>query len=157
MRAITVMQPWAWAIMAGGKLVENRTMAWTYRGPLAIHAGNRDSARGWTSPLIWQAAKDSGAYSDMGPTIRGVHYGAILGLVDLVDVHPCAGCCQPWGESSYREHPSGRVRTQITHLVLENPRLLREPIACRGTLGLWHVPADITVRLEALDAKAESG
>lgn len=37
MRALTVQQPWAWAIVHGGKDVENRTQAWSYRGPLAIH------------------------------------------------------------------------------------------------------------------------
>ena len=41
MKAITVRQPWAWAILHGGKDVENRTrnIAGSYRGPLVIHAG----------------------------------------------------------------------------------------------------------------------
>lgn len=39
MKALTVQQPWAWAIVHGGKDIENRTQAWSYRGPLAIHAG----------------------------------------------------------------------------------------------------------------------
>lgn len=52
MRAITVQQPWAWAIF-NGKGVENRTrnIAGKYRGPLAIHAGARWSDRGGSSPL----------------------------------------------------------------------------------------------------------
>ncbi len=73
----------------------------------------------------------------------------VLGVVDLVDVHPAAGCCAPWGESAYVEH-GGRERRQIVHLVLENPRLLPKPIPCRGALGLWTLPADITAQLEAL-------
>lgn len=55
-------------------------------------------------------------------------------------------CCKPWGESAYVEH-GGRERRRITHLVLENPRLLAEPIPCKGLLGLWTPPADV---LEAL-------
>mgnify|MGYP001137357808 FL=1 len=44
MRAITVRQPWAWAIVFGQKDVENRSrnIAGRYRGPVAIHAGLRD-------------------------------------------------------------------------------------------------------------------
>lgn len=44
MKALTVQQPWAWAIFHG-KDIENRTQLWSYRGPLAIHAGARWSAR----------------------------------------------------------------------------------------------------------------
>lgn len=40
MYALTVKQPWASAIMAGLKRVENRTWRTDYRGPLAIHAGS---------------------------------------------------------------------------------------------------------------------
>ncbi|MHC4404130.1 MAG: ASCH domain-containing protein [Planctomycetota bacterium] len=39
MKALTICQPWAWAIIHGPKPVENRGWATKYRGPLAIHAG----------------------------------------------------------------------------------------------------------------------
>lgn len=143
MKALTVQQPWAWAIFHG-KNVENRTQTWAYRGRLAIHAGKRDSDRGWTSPLIEAIGIHEGGVID-----GGLEYGAIIGVVDLVDCHPEAGCCQPWGESSYVEH-GGRERRHITHLVLENPRLLPEPIPCRGALGLWTPPADVARAAEAL-------
>ena len=40
MKAISVRNPWAWAIAHGGKRVENREWQYppTYRGPLLIHA-----------------------------------------------------------------------------------------------------------------------
>ena len=75
--------------------------------------------------------------------------GEILGVVDLVDCHPDAGCCRPWGESAYVEH-GGRTRRRITHLVLENPRALDKPIPCKGALGLWNVPTDL---FEAINAE----
>ena len=153
MKALTVQQPWAWAIIHGGKLIENRTANWSsYRGPLAIHAGQRDSDRGWDSPLVQEAATgrmgpgcwDSGIITPSAWTERG----AIIGVVDLVDVHPDTGCCRPWGESSYTE-AGGRTRRLITHLVFENPRALDEPIPCKGKLGLWTPPADVVAQLEA--------
>jgi hypothetical protein len=38
-RVVTIRQPWAWAIVYGGKDVENRRWRTSYRGPLLIHAG----------------------------------------------------------------------------------------------------------------------
>jgi hypothetical protein len=140
MRCLTVQQPWAWAIF-NGKDIENRTQLWRYRGPLAIHAGARWSDRGDSSPLIQAATQ--------GRSLVGaLDLAAILGVVDLVDCHPDAGCCKPWGESAYVEH-GGRERRRITHLVLENPRLLAEPIPCKGALGLWTPPPDVITELEA--------
>ena len=55
MKAITVRQPWAWAIVHGGKTIENRALAWSYRGPLAIHAGLRWSERGGADTRVIQA------------------------------------------------------------------------------------------------------
>lgn len=146
MKALTVQQPWAWAIMHGGKTIENRTQNWSYRGPLAIHAGNRWSDRGGVSELVANAWMRHASMADLarGPMSNELDsdafaFGAIIGVVDLVDVHPESGCCKPWGESAYVEH-GGRGRRRIVHLVLENPRPLAEPFPCSGALGLWTPP-----------------
>lgn len=148
MRALTVQQPWAWAIVHGGKDVENRTQPWSYRGPLAIHAGGRISERGITDPLV--------AYGMSRATDPVLHRGAIIGLVDLVEAHHASTCvdvdgamCSPWAESSYDEH-GGRTRRDIVHLVLERPRPLEEPIPCKGRLGLWTPPAEVLEQLQAV-------
>ena len=39
MKALTILQPFAELIFIGEKLVENRTWSTSYRGELAIHAG----------------------------------------------------------------------------------------------------------------------
>lgn len=161
MRCLTVQQPWAWAIFHG-KLVENRTQLWTYRGTLAIHAGSRWSELGGDSQLIREAFREvapdyAGPYipewlftAAAAERVPGVAAGAIIGLVDLVDCHSEARCCAPWGESSDGEQ-GGRER-RVTHLVLENPRELPEPIPCRGALGLWKPSADIAARLDGPSA-----
>lgn len=160
MKALTVQQPWAWAIVHGGKDVENRTTAWKYRGPLAIHAGTRWSDRGTSSPLV-NAACDRvfGAAStplDYIPGLRPEVWnpGSIIGVVDLVDVHSSTTCvdadgamCSAWAEASYAEH-GGRTRRDIVHLVLEDPIKLAEPIPCVGQRGLWTPPADVLAELE---------
>lgn len=76
MKALTVQQPWAWAIIHGGKTIENRTTLWKYRGPLAIHAGKRFSNRG---------AKRVLELTGNCPLLYAI--GAVIGVVDLVDAH----------------------------------------------------------------------
>ena len=34
MKALSIHQPWAWAILNAGKTVENRTWSTNYQGPL---------------------------------------------------------------------------------------------------------------------------
>lgn len=142
MRALTVRQPWAWAIVHGGKNVENRTrnIAGGYRGPVAIHAGlqaDEPALRDLPArPPEWVTAP------------RVFYYGVFLGVVDLVDVHHQVGsgarndCCDsPWADAWYHG------RGSLVHLVLANPRPLPEPIPCRGRLGLWTPPADVLEQL----------
>jgi hypothetical protein len=131
MRVLTVRQPWAWAIIHGGKDVENRVrnIAGDYRGPVAIHAGLRPEAPG----MPWGVAEKAGMNTDR---VDGdaLHLGHIIGVVDLVDVHDptvplfgltgCQGECTPWSEMGQ------------WHLVLANPRALDEPIPWKGALGL---------------------
>lgn len=157
MRIITVQQPWAYAIFHG-KGVENRSknLAGEYRGPLAIHAGKRLSERGCNLVPDLLDREEVGTYANTDLT-----YGAIIGVVDLVDVHReetpdcncmvpyldgagnhspgCAvfkGCCDsPWAEQSYVEH-GGRVRHDIWHHVVENPIEFPNPIPAVGGLGM---------------------
>ncbi|MEB3023025.1 MULTISPECIES: ASCH domain-containing protein [Mycolicibacter] len=154
MKALTVMQPWAWAIF-NGKNIENRTAHWNYRGPLAIHAGIRKSDRGMRDPRVLDAVAGSSIDSrDRWTSLQSdlscaLEFGAIIGVVELVDCHPDGNCCRPWGESDYVEH-GGRQRSNIFHLVLEHPRLLADPIACRGALGLWTPPREVVEVLQAV-------
>lgn len=145
MRVLTVQQPWAWAIVHGGKDIENRTQLWKYRGPLAIHAGARLSDRGVNDDRIGKALRDTGHI--LPDTIRysvlqrraasffgaQLYTRAILGVVDLVDTHRDDGCCRPWGESDYARSDAPFV----IHLVMENPRPFVHPIPAKGRLGLW--------------------
>lgn len=144
LRILTVRQPWAWAIIHGGKDVENRVrnIAGGYRGPVAILAGRSIDEVGQHSPLVKEAwvgptrrAKDPdprkiGFYTDV-PYRRAFTYGAIIGVVDLRATHHAEFCadepepCSPWAEPG-----------EMWHLELVNPRPLTTPIPYRGALGL---------------------
>jgi hypothetical protein len=143
MRAITVRQPYAWAIVHAGKDVENRSrnIAGAYRGPVAIHAG-----LGFDKGTL---AGEAHRRAHGGEVPTELAFGAFIGVVDLVDVHPPrdfgedGGCCDPWGERPHRKHVDGvGIEVVPAHLVLRDPRPLVRPIPCRGQLGLWTPPPD---------------
>jgi hypothetical protein len=132
-RALTVRQPWAWAIAKGHKGVENRSRPVSYRGPLAIHAAKQwdDSGIEALREVVHQVRAQGGT---LPPSLRkdGPHsgFGVVIAVVDLVDV--CVDgrwddCdCGPW------------ARPGQTHWKLTNPRLL-DPFPATGRLGLWEV------------------
>ena len=53
MKALTVLQPWAWALIHGPKRIENRSWATYYRGPLVIHAGKSKKWLDEGIPALW--------------------------------------------------------------------------------------------------------
>ena len=141
MKAMTVRQPWAWAIMHAGKDIENRTrnIAGSYRGPLIIHAGLAAFEQRNMASNAHRAAHGT-------ETPTELHFGAALGIVDLVDSHefhqcplnPCSEhlrCMRAWYCSHWAEYAH--------HLVLANPRPFSNPIPYRGRLGLWEFPDDL--------------
>lgn len=77
MKAITILQPFAWLIVAGIKDVENRTWRTKYRGPLLIHAGKRLHS----TPIEMIEAQMSIAIPR-----DALEFGGVIGCVELVDV-----------------------------------------------------------------------
>lgn len=138
MRAITVRQPWAWAIVHGGKDVENRTRSLgPYRGPVAIHAGLADVEFGDYMAVL----RHAGCQVPKVPDIEE-RRGVVLGVVDLIDVH-CSVDCWDWNPSEQKDDYCSPWAMPGWHLVLANPRPLPRPIPWRGQLGLWTVPDDL--------------
>ncbi|MFJ4173361.1 hypothetical protein [Microbacterium sp. NPDC089696] len=166
MRILTVRQPWAWAIIHGGKDVENRprNIAGSYRGPVAIHAGLTYDKDSHERSQTLRDAQDRAAVA-LGAEVFSHGYlwdldapdpreqwslmGHIIGVVDLVDVHSASvigGCGRIQHDCD--EHPNGcrhhcspwamgpAPEGWYQHLVFENPRALDEPIPYTGALGL---------------------
>jgi len=160
-RVLTVRQPYAWAIIHGGKGVENRTrnIAGGYRGPVAIHAGLRDDPDAWADLTAGWSLAPGTPRPPVSSLLRDVVRGAVIGVVDLVEVHDdCVERDIRRLARLYREDPAavtslpddgaggliGRARTcspwalpDQHHLILSAPRALPEPIPARGRLGLW--------------------
>jgi hypothetical protein len=109
MKAISLWQPWAWAILYAGKDVENRVWRTTYRGPLLLHAAKRrispEEALDFINllDLILGARRVSqllpiGSCVDF---IIGLPRGGIVGRVDVVGCR--RGVESPWAfEDQYQ-------------------------------------------------------
>ena len=130
MKALTIRQPWAEAIVAGHKEVENRSWKTAYRGLIAIHAGAQLSKRGMADPRITDT---------FGPD-HVFQLGAILAIARLADCHLAEdGCgCSEWAETTYR-NSADEIVTGVWHWVLTEIHQLDEPISMPGKLGLWTV------------------
>jgi len=98
-RCLTVRQPWAWAIIHGGKDVENRSwnIAGSYRGTVAIHAALQDDYDAWAQvcdglqPLADVIENVVRRGHEVKATCLDTR-GSIIGLVDLVDAHDTEDC-----------------------------------------------------------------
>lgn len=130
-KALTLRQPWAWAVIYGGKDVENRRWRTAYRGPLLIHAGkNSDPDPEASSRLLWTMA-DPEAFGQP----RGAWQAreAIIGFVYLADV--LTDSPSPWATAGWYQW------------VFEFPSPVDPLIPCRGRPGLWAPPAAVAERL----------
>lgn len=154
MKALTVQQPWAWAIVHGGKDVENRTrnLAGSYRGPLAIHSSKTPDPDGLFDPTLAQAVREASSADSHGD--RSIWLpGSIIGMVDLWAVHRSRpGCCPNRGA---RPFGSPWAHDAPWHLCVTEPRPLVVPVPCRGALGLWTLPSgvddQVTAQLQGRD------
>jgi hypothetical protein len=119
MRCLAVRQPYAWAIVAGAKDIENRSWTTDYRGPVIIQAS---SSKTEVSKLAkaHKLATERFAFS------------ALIGVADLVDVVPLSPELEPnpsaWGPHCWR---------------FANARIFREPITAKGKLNLYTLAPDL--------------
>ena len=91
MRAFTVYQPYAYAIVAGLKGYETRPRRTNIRGRVAVHAGKQ------------KITLDSMRVVVVPGEGKKLHYGAVLGTVEIVD------CVSPefWA-NSYSDQPRAK-------------------------------------------------
>lgn len=134
-RCLSVRQPWAWAIVAGHKPIENRDWETDYRGPLVIHASKTLGCE----PRNFSGECDMVAYlaelEALPPEAR--LSGGFVGLVEL------RGCVRaaisPWF--------TGDVGLELR--AIEQWPL----IPWQGQRGIWKLTEDecheVCMRLEA--------
>lgn len=127
--ALTVLQPWAWAIAHGGKRVENRGWATRRRERVAIHAG-----AGWDPRAVLAYPPLAAALAAAGRDVAWLKTdpprGAVVAVAQLVDCHPSRGSCcsSPWAQRG------------SFHLVLDDVQALADPVPAVGRQRFWDLP-----------------
>lgn len=123
--ALSIRQPWAWAIMHAGKDIENRSWSTTFRGSFCIHA-----ARGMTRDEFEDFIATVHDISITHPFLPGLTTpafgeltrGAIVGTAEIVDC--VAASASPWFFGRYG-------------FVIRHAAPLAEPISVKGALGFF--------------------
>ncbi|NOU05349.1 MAG: hypothetical protein HOO99_04120 [Hyphomicrobiaceae bacterium] len=128
--ALSVRQPWAWAIIHAGKNVENRDWVrtnpgMTYRGPVAIHA-----SQGMTRAEYDEAAAFMASIGVTCPPAIELQRGGIIGSVIVQDI------------VRNRDMPGGDGNKFSPWFFGPVGLLLRKPVACefvlaKGALGFF--------------------
>ena len=121
MKALSILQPWAWLIVNGHKDIENRTWPTEYRGRFLVHTGKSYSA-------AEHAEYCDIIREDFGielPPYAQLPRGAIVGEAELVD------CVE--------HHPSRWKDPDSWGFVLRNAKALSVPIPYRGQLSFFKV------------------
>lgn len=80
MKALSVRQPFAWAIVAGHKPIENRSWNVRYRGELLLHASQNQ--RDTDEETMRRVEERAGA------TVEEMYFGGIIGRFRIVAVIP---------------------------------------------------------------------
>ncbi len=139
MQAISIQQPWAFAIARGGRAISNQAVPTAYRGPLLIHASMRVDLKACDSPLIRAAGWDP---RDPLATI-----GAVIAMAELDHVcsagfqgDPCD--CGPWAEAGSH------------HWRLTSVRALPRPIVALGRPSLWEPTPTLMTKVQMMLAPA---
>lgn len=139
MRAISMWQPWAMAAVTRVKKIETRGWSTDYRGLLVIHAA-----------LRWTKAQKEFAMAEhtLGRLPKSLPFGALIGVVNLVDVKPAEEILLDIDpiEKLYGIYGPGRYGW-----ILEDAEAFKEPIPYIGRQSFFSVPDEIlpAIRLPA--------
>ena len=137
MKALSIRQPWPWAIQHLGKRVENRKWNTHYRGDFFIHASQGltwDELEGFADFV--RAEKLSGDVAGQRMRPDSFERGGLVGVARLVDVVKSADLL-PAGQRPWFFGPVGFLLADIRSFPL---------IPCKGALGFFDLPRDIEAR-----------
>lgn len=151
-KALSIRQPWLWAICRGGKTVENRTDSrgtetavrkFDRPGRIYLHASSRwadvaaEERVGRLAPpeaFETRNLQDPALFAN-GGIVAAAHIQSVHASTSCYDPH-AGRFCSPWADPS------------SAHLVITDVHVLPIAVPCPGALGLWTVPDDIAALVE---------
>lgn len=134
MKALTIHQPWAWAIAQGYKTIENRNWVTSYRGPLLIHAGRSRKS-------IESGRRFLGRLGIEMPDADQLAFGAIMAITRLKHCLELEAVI----ENPFAEGPICWVLEDV-HAI--------EPLPWPGEQGLFNVADEAVKKLRLVGSRA---
>lgn len=122
LNALSIHQPWAWAIVNGHKNIENRSRNFRYRGDLLVHSSKSTKTEEFNAARAFLFRKGVRV-----PERSQLSFGSVIGRVQLVDCNYRSSYFHPWGMPLHY------------HLEFENPIAFELPIPFSGRQGLFKV------------------
>jgi len=122
--ALSIRQPWAWAILSAGKDIENRDWATRFRGPVCIHASKgltMAEYNGFIRTVHQVSLTHPFPPGETVPDIQHLQRGGIVGTAEIVDC--VTRSPSPWFFGTYG-------------FVLRNVQPV-DFIPCKGALGFF--------------------
>jgi len=159
MKALTIHQPWASLIACETKRFETRSWKTSYRGPIAIHAGNKPILLSpWLQKQISIGSKFSvvKALNLCGiDSLNSLPLGCIVATAELIEcwqvknlhrflgdsdlqIVAANGSYKSWAENCVYEMSFGDFTPGRYAWEFRNVKLLDTPIPARGQQGLWN-------------------
>jgi activating signal cointegrator 1 len=125
MKALSLYQPWATAIMLGNKKIETRSWRTNFTGRIAIHAAKTFPA--WAKEFA-ESERALGRIPECLP------FGAIVGFVTLMGMRRTEDVAHQITafERLYGDYHPGRWAWMLSDI-----KPLEEPIFIKGAMGLW--------------------
>ena len=137
--ALSIRQPWAWAIINAGKDIENRDWPTRFRGPVCIHASKgmtRDEYNGFIRTIHTVSLIRPFPTGAMVPAMPELERGGIIGVAGIVDCVEASD--SPWFFGRFG-------------FVLRNARQV-DFIPVKGSLGLFDWRANLMGASNAIEA-----
>jgi hypothetical protein len=128
--ALSLQQPWVYAVLHLGKDVENRTWRSRFRGRVILHASKTLDRAGV------QYLREAG-FAVPGDLLLG----AYVGEVTITECRPVAACSSRWAFGPWC-------------YLLERPVVYPAPIPGRGQLGFYRVPEEVAGQLALFNRPA---
>lgn len=129
MRTLSIRQPYAWLIVHGHKLVENRDWTTAWRGRFLIHAGSGVVKRDYREAVNWLEGELGIAVPDVDDLVAAPR-GGLVGVATLTDVVTEL-------DNPFFIGPYGWLLDHAAPLPF---------VACKGQLGWFDLPRPAALR-----------
>ena len=131
MKALSIRQPWAWAILHAGKDIENRDWRCKVRGRVLVHASKGMTFNEYDGALNFMHGVSETYPFPKGltlPRASALTRGALVGSVEIVDC--VSASSSPWFMGTFG-------------FVLRDPVAFKQPIPFKGALAFFDVPDSV--------------